>query len=357
MDYIDNARYKPLEDVVFDDEEFGKPFRDITTAFRLSDAIFRLHIRGLIYCDLSLTNIWMNAESGEIKIIDNDNIIFSNEASGIGGTKDFQAPEVILQELASGRAQLSADTDRHSLVNVLFHILFHGHPFRGQREIELKVDNDETATDLFGKNPIFIYDPSNTKNRPNPEVHAVVDFYWPQYPPFIRELFIKTFTNGLKDPVNGRIRESIWRKNLLRLRDSVIRCSACGADYMLDADPSEPHHPGEYACSSCGTLQKVPKRLIISGRGVSHGIYLNENMYLYQTHIDNSYNIDTRIGQFESRTKGDIKMIGIRNISQTTWSYAVAGKQSQNLAPGKAVVASADIQIQFPGGITGTFTS
>jgi serine/threonine protein kinase len=355
MNHID-APYSKLEDLLCE-EETPNLFRDIIAAYLLSDALFRLHIRGLIYGDISDTNVWLNRDTGDIRIIDCDNIIFSNEQSAVGGTLPFQAPEVILQELDSGKAQLSADTDRHSLANVLFHILFHHHPLRGLKENEYRVENKATMIEMFGKHPIFIYDPKNSENRPDPETQAIVEFFWEKYPQFIKDLFITTFTDGLNNPKTGRIREIIWRKNLLKLRDSIVRCSNCGMDNFIDSDPMQKNSSKEYTCWNCEKVQKVPQKLIISGSGISHLINLNEGMFLYKTHIDNSYNIEVKIGKIESKIKDNQKLIGIRNISSDNWSYSVAGKKNEELAPGKAIIALENLQIRFPGDIIGKFGS
>lgn len=355
MDLIDTANYSTLEDLLYE-EESPKLFRDIIAAYLLSDAFFRLHIKGFIYADISWGNVWLHRETGDVRISDCDNVILSNEPSQIGGTKPFQAPEVILQEIDSGRAIISADTDRHSLAVVLFLILFHHHPLLGLKETEYRVENEATMNELYGKSPIFIYDPDNAENRPDPETHAVVEFFWDKYPQFIKDLFITTFTAGLKNPQTGRPRTVIWRKNLLKLRDSVIKCT-CGVDNFIDSTPSQIKKPNEYTCWNCEKVQKVPRKILISGCGISHAVNLNEDMYLYKTHIDNSYNIESKIGKIECKMKDTRKIIGIRNISSETWSYSVAGKKTEDLVPGKAIIAQENIHIRFPGGVTGKFTS
>jgi eukaryotic-like serine/threonine-protein kinase len=358
MDYVDTKSYSTLEDLLYDDEETDvKLYRDIIAAYLLSDSFFRLHIRGLIHADISSGNVWINKITGDIKISDCDNIIFSNQQSDIGGTLPFKAPEVILQELDAGRAQLSADTDRHSLAVALFMILFHHHPFEGQKENEYGVINQATMIEMYGKNPIFIYDPKNTENRPDPDTQAVVEFFWERYPQFTKDLFIESFTSGIKNPKTGRVRETIWRKKILKLRDSIVRCPACGNDNFFDVENSEKKIPANYICWACEKTQKVPQKLTINGSGISHTIYLNENMFLYKTHIDNSYTIETKIGKIESTMIKDKKFFGIRNVSSEKWHFSFADNVVKELSPGKAIIAAENIRIRFPGGISGTFTS
>ena len=354
MDYLDTTNYSTLDDLLFEETE-PKLYRDVMSAFLLSDSFFRLHIRGLIHADISGGNVWINRETGDVRISDCDNIIFSNERSEIGGTWDFKAPEIILQELDSGRSNLSADTDRHSLAVVLFLILFHHHPLEGKKENEYGVINTATKIEMYGKHPIFIYDPKNTENRPDPDTQGVVEYFWEKYPQFIKDLFLETFTVGLKNPKTGRTREIIWRKNFLKLRDSVIRCSICGCDNFREPERSNERNQKEFVCWGCETLQKFPPQLVISGSGIVHTINLNEGMFIYKTHIDNSYTIDVKIGRIEGKTIDNTKFMGIRNISSETWSFSVANKTAEELSPGKAILAREDIRIRFPGGIMGTF--
>jgi hypothetical protein len=137
----------------------------------------------------------------------------------------------------------------------------------------------------------------------------------------------------------------------------MIKCSNCGIENFIDTDRSQKQSPKEYTCWNCEKVQKVPQKIIISGGGISHMVNLNDGMFLYKTHIDNSYNIEIKIGKIECKMKDTRKFIGIRNISPENWSYSVADKKSDELIPGKAIIASENICIRFPGGVTGKFTS
>lgn len=357
MPYIDTNTYSTLCELLY--EEIDKPeiYRDIIAAYLLSDSFFRLHIRGLLHADISATNVWINRENGDIRIFDCDNIIFSNEQSSVGGTLPFKAPEIIREELDSGISSPSAYTDRHSLAVTLFIVLFHHHPLKGEKEIEYGVSNEHTKVKLYGEHPVFIYDPHDASNRPNPEFHATVDYYWSKYPEFIKNLFITTFTEGLKDPKNGRTGEIIWRKNLLKLRDSIMLCSNCKAENFIYSGNGRNSGKKEYMCWFCDKTQKVPPQLTISGRGISHTINLNEGTYLYKTHIDNSYNIEEKVGLVEVRSKGDPITLGLKNISTSEWKYSIGNSELRIIPPQKGIIVKQGITIQFPGGVIGKFVT
>jgi len=77
---------------------------------------------------------------------------------------------------------------------------------------------------LYGTEPVFIFDPGDDSNRPVPGYQDNAIVSWPIYPQFLRDLFTKSFTSGIKDPKNGRVRESEWRIAMVKLRDSIIYC-------------------------------------------------------------------------------------------------------------------------------------
>ena len=129
------------------------------------------------------------------------------------GTPYFMAPEIV-----RGEALPSAErTD--SLAVLLFYLLMVHHPLEGARA-ERMWDLD-AMLDLFGRAPLFIFDPSDSSNGPVLELHDTPRLLWHLYPESIRQLFTQSFTVGLRDPVDGRVPESVWRAAMISLRDSI----------------------------------------------------------------------------------------------------------------------------------------
>jgi hypothetical protein len=77
---------------------------------------------------------------------------------------------------------------------------------------------------MFGRSPIFVFDPNDSSNAPVPGLHDAVITNWPLHPAFVQKLFVQTFTGGLAEP-RTRVRESVWRSALARLADSVSQCA------------------------------------------------------------------------------------------------------------------------------------
>ena len=63
--------------------------------------------------------------------------------------------------------------------------------------------------------------------------------YWPIYPQFLRDLFVRSFTDGLRDPQHGRVKETEWRAAMIRLRDAIDYCPHCTVENFCDSDPAD----------------------------------------------------------------------------------------------------------------------
>ena len=252
----------------------------ITSCLELAHNFFLLHLKGLCYRDISLNNIFFDASNGDIRIGDTDNIIVDGENKGnIIGTPKFMAPEIV-----QGRALPSVKTDLFSLSVLLFYILFLNHPLEGKRETTFKSLDIPAMKKLYGEEATFIFDPSDDRNKPDPRFHENANIFWKIYPMFIRDLFTKAFTDGLKDPANGRVRESEWRLNMAKLRDLIIYCNNCGAENFYDPDKgrNETSSTDSQICIKCNKI--IPRKMRLNiGKKM---IMLNHDTKLYPHHIN-----------------------------------------------------------------------
>ncbi|GHU22892.1 hypothetical protein FACS1894172_07740 [Spirochaetia bacterium] len=188
----------------------------IVAALNLVSAFRALHLNGLSYQDMNDGSFFINVKTGDIKICDTDNVTSGGEAnsSGVKGTPGYMAPEIIAKQ-----EHPSTETDFHSLAVVLFKLFVHHHPLEGKR----LADGDGLAdpTVLHGTDPVFIFDPDNTSNRPTLEEQENPRNIWPGLPEYIQNLFIQAFGEGLKSPTR-RPTELEWQKALLRFRDEDV---------------------------------------------------------------------------------------------------------------------------------------
>ena len=201
----------------------------VKAAIQMTDAFHQLHARGLSYQDISLNNMMINPLTGDILIIDNDNVTTNQESiNGVYGTPKFMAPEIIEKKISIP----NADTDRFSLAILLFYFLMIGHPFHGKLELDIKCFDDLANKKIYGFDAVFIFDPNNKANRPDQQEHRGVIALWDYYPNDIKELFIRAFTDGVKNP-SLRPREKDFKKAFISLEASLYQC-VCGRESIYD---------------------------------------------------------------------------------------------------------------------------
>jgi DNA-binding helix-hairpin-helix protein with protein kinase domain len=308
-------------------------FRVLTTAsYELAHNFHLLHAEGLSYQDISDRNFWFDAETGAIEICDVDNVSVNGVPSAVAGTLDYMAPEIIL-----GEAKPSADSDRYSLAVLIFHMLMIDHPLRGARERQYRVLDDEARRDIYGRNPVFVLDPVDDSNRPVPGIHDQILTYWPLYPRYIQELFVRSFTIGLRSPAD-RVWESEWRKNLIRMRDAILRCEACSAENFYDEGRAQ---PGD--CWNCGKELLEPLRIDFG----EESVVLNTDTKLYEHHLNPRARY-TFLRPLACVTRHPIQgeLCGLRNDSTVAWTVTTPSATT-TIKPRQAVRLEEGLRIDF----------
>lgn len=302
----------------------------------LSESFLNLHSEGLAYCDISHNNIFLDPESGDILICDNDNVVVDgSDKMGVGGTPDFMAPEIVRME-----ALPSSDTDRHSLAVLLFFMLMMGHPLEGQRATRVKCMDGPGREFLFGKKPVFVFDPNDRSNRPEPGIHDVVQAYWDIYPTFLKRLFVQAFTEGLDDPEHGRVRESEWRKAFSRLLDVLFTCE-CGAGNFYDLHEYRKRGGDAGRCWNCGRPLQLPPRMKLDKRILC----MQEGGELFSHHLEgrHDYDFDTPLARVE--TKDGRR--GLRNLGKSPWRVTDGRGSALTVEAGEAIALKDGFRIDF----------
>jgi serine/threonine protein kinase len=239
------------------------------------------------------------------------------------------APEIVRREAAPCIA-----TDLYSLAVVLFYVLMMGHPLVGKRELAFECWDESAESELFGRAPLFVFDPENPENAPDDQVHAGVARNWVLFPAYLRQLFVQAFTDGLRDPRNGRVRESMWRFAIARLRDSIIRCDACGKENFASEEGRV------RPCWLCDNPVVPGDALVIDNRRLA----LNLGTVVHGHHLRSDYDYDTIVGEVIAHpVRGDV--LGLCNRSGGPWSVTlpdgeiriVEATKSVRIAPGTAI--------------------
>ncbi len=330
-------RFKGLVDLM--KRRVEPSFRALCTAgYELADSYLQLHSKGLCYRDISFGNVFLDPDSGEVRICDNDNVGIDGESEGgVLGTPRFMAPEIV-----RGESKPSSYTDLYSLAMLLFYMFMLGHPLEGKREAEIRCLDLLAMNKLYGGETPFIFDPQDDSNRPVPGYHDNVILYWKIYPQFLRDLFTRAFTDGMRDPKNGRVRESEWRQAFIRLRDAIMYCTNCGAENFYD---SEAVKTGKLPlCWSCNRRFPLPMRLRIDGNVVM----LNHDTRLYPHHIGQLNDFSTPIAEV-TQNPNNPSVWGLRNVSAQRWTAAGSDGQIKEIPSGKSITLRDGMKINFGG--------
>ena len=324
-------------------------FRQLAVTGReLAHSFLLLHSQGLCYRDISFGNVFLRPETGAVLVCDVDNVGFNGEPSAIRGTPYFMAPEVV-----RGGAVPSTDTDLFSLAVLLFYALMLGHPLEGARAMRYQVWDVEAMTETFGRNPVFVFDPLDDSNRPVAGASVEQDNVlacWPLYPAFLRRLFVRAFTGGLAAD-GDRVRESEWRKAMVRLHDSVLTCERCGRENLADLDDAgrpQPDGGAGRACWSCGTPLRLPPRLLLP----AHAVVLAHEAVLHRFHLTGHHDFAAPVAEVVRHPSlPDVR--GLRNLAAGPWRAQRPDGQEVTVSPGRAVALDAGLTIDFGAGHVG----
>jgi eukaryotic-like serine/threonine-protein kinase len=312
-------------------------FRTLATVGReLAINFHEIHSRGLCYRDISLGNVFFDPGTGAVLICDNDNVGVDGVApASILGTPRFMAPEIV-----RGEALPSTSTDLYSLAVLLFHVFMVHHPLLGRRELDFPCWDAEAEATMYGFDPRFVFHPHEDANRLLPD-HAHAAKYWDLYPQHIRDLFTRSFVEGLEDPLHGRVGETEWRNAMIELRDAIMYCPGCTAENFYDARD----RGRSSSCWNCGTALDEPVRLRVR-RGV---VVLNHDTVLYPHHIDlaRSQDFGTPVASVVQHPSGG--HWGLRNQADRPWVAVDPSGATHTIAPGRTVSLLPGLRISFGG--------
>ena len=294
----------------------------LRACLELAEAFHALHSKGLCYKDISLGNLFLDPGSGRILICDNDNVdVDGRDLGGVLGTPGFMAPEVLL-----GQARPGASSDLHALAVLIFRLLTRHDPFRGAQELAIRCLDEPARRRLYGEDPVFIFDPVDQRNRPDPELQSAALLTWPIYPTALQALFIQTFGAGLRDP-ERRVLTGEWQNELARTLDRRQICPACGQEnFRSHQSPPPP-------CWSCGAALPAPLRL----RLPCGAVVAAAGTGLYRHHFDRLQPPQLRQPLAEVVAHpSDAAILGLRNAGPTPWQVTLVQGQELQVEPGRS---------------------
>ncbi len=306
-------------------------------AIQMVDSFEKLHNKGLCYRDISFGNVFMNPRTGDVFICDNDNVTHEKKADkSILGTPRFMAPEIV-----RGDSLPDVQTDLFSLSVLLFYMFMVHHPLEGKQEASIKCFDLPAMRKLYGTNPVFIFDPMNSTNRPVKGLHDNATVFWDLYPVFFKDAFTRSFTKGLRRFNSARMTEAQWKDALIRLKNSILKCS-CGAENFYDLQDVRAGR--SKGCWACKTDLKIPARIKV-GKDI---IILNEFTKIFAHHVSRDRLIDFHkpLGQVIRNPKNR-DQIGIRNLSEGDWHVKTKDGRALQVGRGRSVNLDIVTEIKF----------
>ena len=281
----------------------------IVSAFRI------LHNKGYSYQDLNDGNFFINPKNGKVLICDNDNVAPDGTAMGIVGKPRYIAPEVV-----RGETMPNAKTDRFSMAVILYMLFMINHPLEGKRFLETTTSSDQEK--LYGEYPVFMWDPEDDSNAPDPIININSIAVWPELPEYIKDLFFESFSQKSMKGKTSRPAEIKWLKALVRFRSEIVSC-LCGEElFIKNGMPQK--------CTGCGKVIPIPFKLIFS----EYALPAIKGTRIYNCQVKLGCNADVALEPIAEivESQGPQKMYGIRNRSQKRWDAISSKGEAKKVA-------------------------
>lgn len=306
--------------------------RIIDTCLNITKSFMLLHDNGYVYRDISGKNFFVNPVTGAVLICDNDNVAPSNRDAGVRGTATFRAPEVFATNMDP-----TEQSDLHSLAIVIFRLLLMHHALEGKRLCNCVLD-ETTQKQIYGTEPLFIFDPDDTSNAPLPGSNP--DRVWPRFPVHMQQMFQRAFSQKALLEPRYRPKEIEWVRELVRLRSEVVACPHCGTETFLeDAQPRKCANPDCGCTVRVNMGIEVPRGIIAKGHYVPYIIPVANDTRIYRCQVGalNANNaLDPVVWMLAANDEtGTIVM---KNVSKQSWQLYAEGVY-YDVRPEQCVVA------------------
>ena len=321
-------------------------FRDQSTLIRwcieLCLSFKKLHEKGYSYQDLNDGSFFLDTDTGDLLICDNDNVTADKKNLGILGKMRYMAPEIVRGDTnprTKERQMPDVHSDRFSLAVILFMALCLGNPYEGERLKNYPIMDEEAEYEMYGEKPIFVYHKTDKSNRPIRGYHSGVLRRWPLMPSYIKEAFHRTFVDGLSDRENERTTELEWLRLLTRYRDELVSCN-CGYQYAYGLY----ERSAQDNCPLCKAQNRGEYCILNVGK---NRITLEPGKKLYSHHIDkysSSYNEE--VGEIIANKKNPA-LWGIRVNAGNDILIKDSSGNTKTIASGGVIPIIKGLKIKF----------
>ncbi len=236
---------------------------------RLAVTLCRLHLRGIVYFDVSHNNVFINRDDVPlVYLIDADNIEYESLSKDSVRTEDFEVPEVVRGEVNS------TYSDIYAFGVLSFLTLTTTHPFDGGGNAAGSWDSDESNNKKQWELP-WIEDSKNDSNRNSDGLRGALSVTEE-----LNRLFHKLFEDGKEDKYK-RPTLPLWIESLEKAACKTIKCLNCSMSYYDDKFDQ---------CPYCDA--KKPKRVVVKSYYYNNDIKLQERWQYTKEILDNAKKIE-----------------------------------------------------------------
>lgn len=211
---------------------------------RLARVLADLHSRGLVYGDLSPSNVFVSnsLEYAEVWLIDSDNIT-TQSRDGLQGvfTPDYGAPEIL-----RGESGINTLTDSWSFAVIAYRVLTLAHPLKGDSVLEGDPEYEKVA--LCGELP-WVDHPTNHSNALSIGLPREIILSAP-----LRKLFERCFNLGLNSP-GERPSLSEWADAIEAASGHCDHCESCDSTFFYNQMKT---------CPFCGHVQVGEHSIVLT---------------------------------------------------------------------------------------------
>lgn len=294
----------------------------LSAAMRICDGFMMLHRFGYSYQDLNDGNFFIDPQTGDVLICDNDNVMPQGDKSGIMGKARYMAPEIVAGGIPDKYS------DRFSLSVILFMLFYANHPFEGAKVVACPCMTESFEKRFYGSEALFIYDPIDKSNLPVRGIHQNVIRRWPVFPQLLRDTFIEEFSKEKLQNPSSRMIEQNWKKIISTVRDSLVVCRHCAEETFVNISNTTDK------CMNCGKDVDLSKRLVINNRSLplinKTAIYIDED--------------NTPDGVVTTDSNG---FMLIKNVSIETWTVETPSGKIKTVAPNEILPVKEGLKITF----------
>ena len=297
----------------------------LKAALSICQAFKRLHIKGYTYLDLNDGNFFVNPQTGDILICDNDNVTFQGNDMDMVGKMRYMAPEIVLGQ------KPDKYSDYFSLAVMLFLFFYGNHPLEGKQTLKAPAMTEAHERKFYGSQPIFIYDPDNRENEPVRGVHSNVLRRWPIFPKLLRKKFIEAFQQDKIENTTKRLMPSDWEKVFIKLRNRLIDCPRCSKDFFGS------QAQGANTCINCGQTVQV-KYVLKLNQDTIIPLLPKKAIFLGSA--------EKPIGLVR-KSKKDPSILGLQNISSDPWIVETPSGKMKKVEPQTVMPTKPGLKIKF----------